>query len=151
MATDRKLGIIEVTKLQTGYYITASGATKGLWEGNTHLTTVTCPFPALKYGKQFFKDCTNLTSVTISNLGNLEDGQQFLSGCSSLTSVSLGSLTNLKYGQQFLKDCDHLTSVTLSGLDNLENADELLSNTGISSINLIADKCTSATDMLKDT
>jgi hypothetical protein len=33
----------------------------------------------------------------------------------------------------------------------LENADELLCNTKISSINLIADKCTSATNMLKDT
>ena len=151
MATDRKLGIIEVTKLQTGYYITASGATKGLWEGNTHLQTVTCPFPALKYGKQFFKDCTNLKTVSISNLGNLEDAQQFMQGCSSVTSVTLGSLTNLKYGQQFLKDCKGITSVTLSDLGNLENADELLCNTKISSINLIADKCTSATDMLKDT
>lgn len=151
MATDRKLGIIEVTKLQTGYYITASGATKGLWEGNTHLQTVTCPFPALKYGKQFFKDCTNLTSVTISNLGNLEDAQQFMQGCSSVTSVTLGSLSSLKYGQQFLKDCTSLSTVSLSDLVNLENADELLCNTGISSINLIADKCTSATDMLKGT
>lgn len=151
MATDRKLGIIEVTKLQTGYYITASGATKGLWEGNTHLQTVTCPFPALKYGKQFFKDCTNLKTVSISDLGNLEDAQQFMQGCSSVTSVTLGSLSNLKYGQQFLKDCKGITSVTLSDLGNLENADELLCNTKISKINLIADKCTSATNMLKDT
>lgn len=42
---NKELGIIEVSKLKNA---------TGLMKGNTNLTSVNCPFPALETGKEMF-------------------------------------------------------------------------------------------------
>ena len=62
-------------------------------------------------GKEVFRDCSSLTSVTIPN-SVTTIGEYALSNCSSLTSVTIGnSVTTIGGGAFF--DCTSLTSVTI--------------------------------------
>jgi hypothetical protein len=60
-----KIGIIEYEKLVDG--------TK-LMYNNTNLTSVKCPFPALKNGKWMFRGCSFLKTFEVTDLSKLENG-----------------------------------------------------------------------------
>ena len=71
MATDRKLGIIEVKNLVYGYgYISESNTKIGMMENNSHLQSVDCNFPVLKDGTNMFKNCTSLQSFKCDDLSH---------------------------------------------------------------------------------
>lgn len=90
---EKKLGIIEVNALRDA---------NGLMEGNTHLKSVECPFPALTNGSNMFKDCINLTLFYCDDLSKLYNGTSMFGGCEKLRTVvgsggnplNLSSLSN---------------------------------------------------------
>ena len=97
---DRKLGIIQISKLKEA---------PQLMQGNTHLTSVNCPFPELTNGEAMFRECSSLTSFTSSDLGKLQNGLDFLYGTKiSQFTTDLPSLTNADY---MFEDCKSLTTV----------------------------------------
>lgn len=100
---DRKLGIIEISKLKKA---------PQLMMDNQHLTTVNCPFPELTDGSGMFRNCSNLTSFTSSDLGKLQNGSDFLYGTKiSQFTTDLPSLTN---ADGMFTDCKQLTTVRSS-------------------------------------
>lgn len=122
--TEKKLGIIEVKALRDA---------NGLMEGNTHLKSVECPFPALTNGSNMFKDCINLTLFYCDDLSKLYNGTSMFGGCEKLSSVigsggnplNLSSLSNgtsmfyyTKNISQFIADLPSLTNGTSMFLDS---------------------------------
>ena len=116
--TEKKLGIIEVDALRDA---------NGLMEGNTHLTSVECPFPVLTNGSNMFKDCINLTRFYCDDLSKLNNGTSMFEGCEKLSTVvgdggnplNLSSLSNgtlmfyyTKNISQFIADLPSLTNGT---------------------------------------
>lgn len=100
MADNRKLGIIQISKLKEA---------PQLMMGNQYLTSVNCPFPELTNGSGMFRDCSNLTSFTSTNLGKLQNGSEFLYGTKiSQFTTDLPSLTN---ADMMFEDCKSLTTV----------------------------------------
>lgn len=87
-----KIGIIEYEKLVDG--------TK-LMYNNTNLTSVKCPFPALKNGKWMFRGCSFLKTFEVTDLSKLENGYQMFyvdntTEENTFTTFSV-NLPNLKY------------------------------------------------------
>lgn len=100
MADNRKLGIIQISKLKEA---------PGLMADNEYLTSVNCPFPELINGRGMFSNCSNLTSFTSTDLGKLQNGSNFLYNTSiSQFTTDLPSLTNADY---MFDDCKYLTTV----------------------------------------
>ena len=71
----------------------------------------TVTFTVTEIGGAAFKDCSSLTSITLTNsIQNI--GYQAFEGCSSLTSITLPiSIQNIGY--QAFEGCSSLTSITL--------------------------------------
>ena len=121
--TEKKLGIIEVDALRDA---------NGLMEGNTHLTSVECPFPALTNGSNMFKDCINLTRFYCDDLTKLNNGTSMFWGCEKLSTVVGGggnplNLSSLSNGtsmfyytkiSEFATDLPNLTYGTSMFLDS---------------------------------
>jgi hypothetical protein len=74
-----------------------------------------------KIGESAFRDCSNLTSVTIGN-SVTSIGNNTFRGCSSLTSVTIGnSVTSI--GESAFYGCSNLTSVTIpNGVTSIGNS-----------------------------
>lgn len=89
--------------------------------------------------EQAFRDCTGLTSVTISNSVTTIGNAAFM-GCTGLTSVTIGnSVTSI--GRNVFRDCTGLTSVTIpnsvTSIGNYAFSD----CTGLTSLTFNAEKC----------
>ena len=91
------------------------------YDGTTYsVTAIHCMEESSGGGRGGFKDCRNLTSVTIPNSVTYIQGGTF-SGCSSLTSITIpNSVTSIGdfYGGAF-KGCTSLTSVIFEDNSNI--------------------------------
>ncbi len=82
---------------------------------NDTIKSVTIPNSVTTIGDYAFDDCSNLTTVTISENSQLTTiGDYAFSGCSSLTSIFIpDSVTTI--GDYAFRDCSKLTTVTIGG------------------------------------
>jgi len=77
----------------------------------TNLTSVTIPNSVTRFGDSVFYGCTGLTSITIPNGVTSIDFSTFY-GCTSLTSVTIpAGVTSI--GNSVFENCTNLTSVTI--------------------------------------
>ena len=98
------------------------------------LASVTIPEGVTGIGSSTFSGCSGLTSVTIPE-GVTSIGEYAFSGCSGLTSVTIpSSVTNI--GSNAFADCSGLISIIVEG-KTTEQARTLLTNTGLSDINIV--------------
>ena len=98
------------------------------------LTSVTIPSGVTGIGFSAFFRCSGLASVTIPE-GVTSIGEYAFSGCSGLTSVTIpSSVTNI--GSNAFADCSGLISIIVEG-KTTEQARTLLTNTGLSDINIV--------------
>ena len=97
-------GHLEVTGYDSkGFNGVAKIVSRVTYQGNT--------LDVLSIGGGAFYDCTNLTSITISNSVTSIGGSAF-SGCTSLTSVTISnSVTSIGY--RAFSRCTSLTSITI--------------------------------------
>ena len=93
----------EVTSKDGGYSGVITIPPSIMYEGETYDVT--------KIGDNAFKDCTNLTAVTIPNSVKTIGGSAF-QGCSSLTSINIPSSVTSIEGNAF-NGCSDLTSIDI--------------------------------------
>ena len=86
----------------------------------SNLTSITLPKGITSFGESCFEKCSSLTSITLPE-GITSLGEYCFSRCSSLTSITLPKgITSLSYG--CFADCNSLTSITLpEGITSLRN------------------------------
>ena len=127
---------------------------------DTSITEVVIPesidgVPVTAIGASAFRDCTNLTSITIPN-SVTSIGELTFYGCSSLTSITIpNGVTSIGYGT--FQGCTGLTSITIPngvksiGVSAFQDCTKLTSITipdNVTSINGSAFKgCTSLTSI----
>ena len=98
-----------VTYQNQRYSVTSIG--RNAFRGCTGLTSVTIPNSVTSIESWAFSGCTGLTSVTIPN-SVTSIGESSFNGCISLTSVTIGnSVTSI--GSSAFSGCTGLTSVTI--------------------------------------
>ena len=114
----------EVTKNPNGYYSSSI-------EIPTSVTYNDVKYSVTTIGEYAFKDCIEMTSVTIPN-SVTSIGRNAFSGCSGLTSVAIGnSVTSI--GNYAFYGCSGLTSVTIPnsmiyiGIEAFKNCNALTS------------------------
>ncbi len=88
-------------------------ASKGVFTGNTIITSVVLPDTLEYIGEAAFARCSSLTSITLpSGLVSIGDGA--FSECYGLISIDLSNCTNLtSIGNYIFRYCHRLTSITL--------------------------------------
>ncbi len=86
---------------------------EGVFMGCTSIQGITYRYAATKIGKNWFKGCTSLKTLNITNAGTI--GESAFEGCSAITSVSfLTTQTRaLSFDSYAFKNCTGLTSVIL--------------------------------------
>lgn len=89
---NKELGIIEVNKLKNA---------TGLMKGNTQLTSVNCPFPALEIGNEMFQNCSALISFD-SDLSNLINYENMFKGCTKLNTFKAKEINTTETGASFM-------------------------------------------------
>jgi hypothetical protein len=77
----------------------------------SNLTSVTIPDNVTRIGNKAFADCSSLMNVTISN-NVTRIGEWAFEGCSSLTSMNIGNSV-IRIGEYAFNGCTSLTSVTI--------------------------------------
>lgn len=97
-----------------GIFLIAGGA----FEGCTSLQTIELPDINIST-MGLFRDCTNLTTVTLSNTIT-EIGDYMFDGCSNL--VTVNNMSNItRIGENAFQDCTSLETITLpEGLQSIE-------------------------------
>ena len=98
---------------------------------------VTCTVTSIRF--YAFKDCTGLTSVTISNSVTEIEFDAF-KGCTGLTSVTLGNSV-AKIGNGAFSGCIGLTSVTIPNAVTLMGSEVFYGCTGLKSVTWNAKSC----------
>lgn len=83
----------------------------GAFAGMSSLTTVTLP-DVDAIGAETFKDCDNLTTVTVPESVSVI-GDAAFSGCSALSTITLTGIDAI--GDGAFSGCDNLTSINLNG------------------------------------
>lgn len=108
--------------------------TGGLFYGNHTITSISLPSSVIRIGTQALKECTNLTSIDLSNVEVFDQGACQYIGISgnlsldsvktmgmnafsnlAITSVTIGASVNTIYAQAF-KGSSNLTTVTVKAL-----------------------------------
>lgn len=105
--------IVEITdKTQSAYTIKDGTKFINGFRDCTNLTSITLPNNTLSIGESCFMGCTGLSSITIPN-GVTSIGSASFNGCTGLTTIVIpNTVTNL--GNASFYGCTNLTSVTLS-------------------------------------
>lgn len=119
MATDRKLGIIELSKLTD---------MTNLMANNTNLTTVNCPFPNVTIAANAFFGCTNLVNVNFPDVGD-QKGLGKAKNCDYMLYAIAASQVSLDLpvattAISLLQNSPNLTSLTINAplVTNFYNA-----------------------------
>ena len=95
-------------------------------------TTIEISVGTISISGNSFKDCTNLTSITIPNSVTLIEPSTFY-GCSGLTSITIPNSVTLIRDRAFA-DCTGLTSITMKALIPPEATDTAFQNTNLTNI-----------------
>lgn len=98
-------------------------------DDNTLTVSTSARFPSLTSGDNMFKDCDNLTSISI-DLDSLKKVEGLFENCSSLTSFT-GSLGSLENGQSLFIGSPNLNTF-YANIDSLTNGTAMFKNTKIS-------------------
>lgn len=111
---------LSILNLKTITIIDGNKIEDNLFENCSNLTSVTISNSVTSIGSSAFYNCTGLTSVTIGNSVTSIGGLAF-SGCRGLTSVTIGNSVTSVGGWAF-KNCSSLTSINFNGTKDKWNA-----------------------------
>jgi len=123
------------------YLVGASGNSAYLIDGSSSTGSVILPNTLLgvsvaSIGSGAFRDCTNLTSITIPE-GVTSIGEDAFAFCTSLTSITIpSSVTHI--GPQAFYDCSSLTSITIPSSVTFIGYEAFLGCTNLTSITIPA-------------
>ena len=112
-ATEKYTGDIVIPSQTTidGKVYSVTGIGNNAFKDCTNLTCITIPNSVTSIGNSAFSHCSGLTSVTIPN-SVTSIGNAAFSGCSGLTSVTIGNgVTSI--GNSAFYNCSSLTSITI--------------------------------------